>query len=756
MKPSPRRLVPLHGTGLAPLAALLPLLLVILLGACSEPSGPSSSTDSASSAKSADAASSTSSEAPASAPAGTPVVLISVDTLRSDRLPMYGYDAIETPALDALRKDSILFEHAFSPIPLTFPSHSTMLTGLLPADHGVRDNAGYTLDAENLPWLPRSLKQAGYATGAAVSAFVLRRSTGMATDFDFYDDHIVQKQWPGSVQRRGDETLAAAQDWLHQVAGEPFFFFFHIYEPHRPHDPPEPFASRYGKTYDAEVAAADQVVGNLLDELKDLGVYDRALILFVSDHGEGLGEHGLDEHGLLLYREQIQVPMLVKLPHSERRDSSVARPVHLVDLAPTVLDLLGIDEPQGLDGVSLLDSSDALAERPVFAETFYPRLEFGWSELTSVILWPYHLIVGPDPELYNLAEDPGETDNVLRQDRRAAARLRDALRTVDFRFEPPSPGDPETRAKLAALGYLGGGAAERDGPLPDPKSKLGALRRMGAAYHLLEQGRFAEAATQYRTIIQDEPQIVNAWQFLGHCLLRQGKTEEALAAYEQASKLSSGAAESGINVAEALIDLGRLDQAEVTAEAALPALPADAHRLLALIALKRGDLDSAERHARNVLSLQDERLVPRIILARIALQRNDPAKALELTGEVLKRAPADLPPHLLRGLHLTRGEALAQEGRSDEAEQNFHQEIQLFPGDLASYTRLALLYALTDRGQAAAQTLQQMLRANPTPAAYAEAAKTLRVFGDRASAERLLQEARRRWPEDARLAGQTE
>jgi len=713
---------------------LFPLLALLALAGCAGPGGPAGTV---------------------TVPAGTPVILVSVDTLRSDRLPMYGYGAVETPALDALRGDAILFEHAYSPIPLTFPAHSSMLSGLLPSGHGVRDNEGYALETGDIPWLPRSLREAGYRTGAAVSAFVLRGSSGLASDFELYDDHIIQKQWPGSVQRTGDLTLDASKSWLHEVADQPFFFFFHIYEPHKPYEPPEPFASRYGTGYDAEIASADHIVGALLDELRELGVYDRALILFVSDHGEGLGDHGLEEHGLFLYREQIQVPMLVKLPGSERGGTSVTRPVHLVDIAPTVLGLLGLDVPESLPGVSLLESSEEVGERPVFAETLYPRLNFGWSELTSVILWPYHYIHGPGPELYDLAEDPTESHNILRDNRRAYARLRDALQTADFRFEPPGPSDPETRAKLAALGYLGGSAATGDGPLPDPKTKLPTLDRLGEAYEFLEEGRFTEAEARYREIVRDEPQIVHAWRFLGHSLFRQGRAEEALEAYRQAWELTSGAPEDTLSYAEALLRLGRLDESESHAEIALDLLPADAHRLLALIALQKKDLDGAERHARQAIELQDELLIPRITLARVALERGNPERAIELTDEVLARAPEDFPERLLRGLYLTRGEALAQEGRPEEARLAFLEEIRLFPNDFAAYTRLALLFALTQQGQAAAQVLQRMLQVNQTPAAYAEAARTLRVLGDPATADRLLQEARRRWPESGREGRET-
>ncbi|HUF78447.1 MAG TPA: sulfatase-like hydrolase/transferase, partial [Thermoanaerobaculia bacterium] len=617
--------------------------------------------------------------------------------------------------------------------------------------HGVRDNMGYQFEAGDHFWLPSRLRERGYRTGAAVSAFVLRGTAGIAEGFEVYEDEIRQTSihQPASVQRRGGETLARIRDWLDEVAGEPFLLFFHIYEPHRPLAAPEPFRSRYPSAYDAEVAAADAVVGDLLDRLRDLGVYERAIVLFVSDHGEGLGDHGLEEHGPLLYREQLQVPLLLKLPGSERGGRTVSAPAQLVDLAPTLLELLGLEVPPELPGTSLLAlESPAALERPIFAETFFPRLHFGWSELASVIDWPHHYIHGPDPELYDLESDPEELRNVLREDRRAYAATRDALRGYDFEYRPPSAAvDPEIRARLAALGYLGSVAGEREGPLADPKAKLPVLRRLGSAVEQFRSGRFSAAVPLFREVLGEEPGLLDGWEYLGHSLMRLGRPAEALEAYERLLTASAGSPQAALGAAGALLELGRLDEAVEHAELAVELLPVDAHDQLAQIHLRRGDLEAAERHAERAVARRGARLGPLITRAHVALDRRQPERALELTDRALADLAPEVDTEIYRGLFLVRGQALAELGRSEEAARALAREIELFPEELAPYSRLALLHALVGDGRRAGAALQRMVEANPRPEAYAEAAQTMRVLGDPAAAERLLREARRRWPE---------
>ena len=694
----------------------------------------------------------------ASVPKGTPVILISIDTLRADHLPAYGYKGVETPALDALRRDGVLYERAYSTTPLTFPSHTTLLTGVLPAFHGVRDNVGYKLDAKKvqsgeMPFLPEILKKAGYATGGAVSAYVLQGKTGLSTGFDFYEDSIEFRSGTGlgGLQRSGGETLKLSRDWLRSVKDKPFFFFFHIYEPHTPYAPPEPYASRYPLKYDGEIAAADQVVGSLLDELKSLGVYDRAIVVLLSDHGEGLNDHGEEEHGVLLYNEAIHVPLILKLPKAQQAGGTTARPVELLDVAPTVLGLLGLGVPRPMPGVSLL--AENVAPRRIYSETFYPRLHFGWSELFSLIDEDHHYIEGPDPELYDRRKDPGEKANVLRDDRRLYAAMKKDLEPYDRRLAPPSAVDEETRQAMQSLGYIGSGAGATTGPLPDPKSKIGSLADLREGFRLIGGHQYPEAVTAFRKVIAENPKMVDAWEYLARALQRMGRTDEALAAYQEGLRVSNGSPQIAVAAASLYYDLGRLDDAEAHAKMALGTHPAFAHGLLAQIALQREDLATAEREATAAMDEKSLRIGPMITLAEVRHARKDDAGALELTRKAQEiydqREVKD--PELIRGLALIRGKLLADQGDAQGAEASFKSEIGQFPDSVRAYSNLAILYALTGRVTEVAPVLQRMVEKNPSPMAYAEAVKTLRILNDSGSAARLLRYAMGRFPGDPGL-----
>jgi arylsulfatase A-like enzyme/Flp pilus assembly protein TadD len=638
-----------------------------------------------------------------------PVILVSIDTLRSDRLPVYGYGAGATPAIDALAKDAILFERAYSHYPLTLPSHASILSGLLPPAHGVRDNVGYPFDGSRHATLARLFKAGGYDTAGMVSAYVLRRDTGIASGFDTYEDGVVaaEGQSLDAVQRPGNESTRLAIEWLRRRGSRPFFLFLHLYEPHAPYSPPPPFAGRFADPYDGEVAAADDCVGRLLGELRALELYDRSIIVLLSDHGEALGDHGGQTHGVFLYREALQIPLLVKLPDSLYGSTRVAAPARLVDVFPTLLGLTGLDAPAN-DGASLLEllSPDA-PPRAVYSETFYPRIHFGWSDLASMVDGSFHYIAGPDPELFAIGTDPRELHNVLARERPAGSRLRQALASFDRSLAPPSAADEETTRRLAALGYLSGASAPTSGPLPDPKTQMSAIRTMERAFDAFDHGDYESAASGFLALVEANPRMTDIWSRLGLTLQRLGRHEEAIAAYETAGRLGRGVSDLELPIALSLIELGRLELARPHAERARASDPRGAFDALMSIAVAQHDLDAARTlfDQARAESAAAEPLRRRYALGLVSAGHLD--EALEVLEDLAAAHPEDARTHALIGT------LLVQMGRVRDAEAALRRALALDDSLPAAWNSLGLALVHLRRPSEALAAWQRAVALDP-------------------------------------------
>ena len=659
-----------------------------------------------------------------------PVIVISIDTLRSDRLPVYGYAKGSTPAIDALAADGIVFERAYSNVPLTLPAHVSMLTGLLPQEHGVRNNIGYRYDAKKHAPISAALRGAGYESAAMVSSYVLRGDTGLREAFDVYDDAIGSEANVAlaRIQRPGTSTLERAKAWLDRKRDVPFFLFFHIYEPHGPYQAPEPFRSRHENPYDAEVAASDDIVGRLLDHLRASGDYDRSMIILLSDHGEGLGDHGEEEHGVFLYREALQVPLIVKLPGSQRKGERVDAPVELTDVAPTIAFAVGLGKPSGSSGVNVLDPRALIAERPMYAETLYPRIHLGWSELRSLIVGSQHYIEAPKPELYDLAADHAERNNILTDQRRVYAAMRERLSKYDTAIAAPSAVHAEEAAKLAALGYLGS-VKNVEGPLPDPKDRIADFRVLQDANRLSVEGRQKEAAAVLRRLLSSNPRFTDAWAELGQLSEKMGQDEEALRAYGEGIKASpASAAEFALSMSALYLKSNRLDEAQKHAEIALERNPVGAHELLGRISLQSGDLAVAEREVR--AAMNDEAAKPRamVTLAQIRAAQGRMHEALQILEQT--RSDARSRQMRVEQLELELGDLYAKMNRLPEAEQAFRNEIEAFPANLTAYSNLGVVLVLQKKFDQVDPLFALMAQKNPWRRAYLVAAETYEVLGD--------------------------
>lgn len=682
---------------------------------------------------------------------GAPIVIISVDTLRADHLPAYGYKAVETPNLDAFRKDAVLFENAYSHVPLTLPSHAAIFTGLLPPQNGVRDNLGYAL-ADGPPTLASFLRGKGYATGGAVSSIVLARATGVARGFDFYEDNVEPTKFSQTlsrVQRRGDETAALLQDWIGPRADRPFFAFLHLFEPHSPYEPPEPYASRYRLRYDGEIARADEIVGAFLKYLKDQDVYDRALVVFLSDHGEGLGDHGEDEHSVLLYREAIHVPLLVKFPGARRAGESVAAPVALTDVFPTVAQAVGLPPPPGLAGrplTSVLAGAPTPEPRRIYGETLYPRLHLGWSDLASLVDANHQYIESPDSELYDIVADPGERRDLSDGLPPAFRSMRAELARLPRPIQSPGGSDPEQVKKLAALGYISASnsdLAKKD--LPSPRDRIAGVERLKAGFGALQEGRYEEAARFLKALLEAEPGMTDVWQMYSEALIKLGREKEALEALQTAARLSPGNPQVLMALSEFFTLTGDFAQARRHAELLGEAGTASPHENLARIALAEGDLAAAEREALKAIERYPTRRVPRMILGRVFHDRRDYARALIELDVAARPYPGQTRAASLQNLQYLRGDCLARLGRGMEAEAAFMEEIRTFPGSPAPRAAIAMLYASQGRETEARKALVDLVRLG-TPEAYFTASQTYEILGDAISAAGLRVEAKRRFP----------
>jgi choline-sulfatase len=512
------------------------------------------------------------------AKAATNVILITIDTVRADHIGCYGAKNTQTPTLDALAHDGIVFERAISQVPLTWPSHAVILTGLYPFQNGVQDFTGQPLDAR-FRSVAQAFKQHGYATGAVVSAFVLDRSWGLARGFDFYDDAFAPEAFAnrdlGLVDRRAGESVDRALAWLKKNPRRPFFFWLHLYDPHSPYDPPEPYHSEYpGHLYDGEIAYADHELGRVIAWLKQAKVYDSSLILFVSDHGESLGEHGEHEHGFFVYNATVHVPLIVKPPAgSGIRPGRVSRPVETADVAATLLAGAGVHDSMGGQVRSPgLFTANALSDDAAYSETFYPFSSFGWSPLHALETTRFHYIEAPQPELYDLAADPGETNNVAAQQTATVAVLKDKLQQL-LTIRPYSPTAhansglaPDALDKLRALGYVAYRSPVSVGALasglPDPKTKLWEFNSILESEDALRAGDIAKGKSLLLQVREKDPEMYVVPFVLGETALGQQQWDEAATELRKCLELNPHFDQAMLGLARALIFLDKTDEAK--------------------------------------------------------------------------------------------------------------------------------------------------------------------------------------------------
>ncbi|MGQ9618298.1 MAG: sulfatase-like hydrolase/transferase [Candidatus Aminicenantia bacterium] len=669
------------------------------------------------------------------------IILISVDTLRADRLRCYGFEGIETPNIDRLAEEGILFEYCYSHTPLTLPSHCSILTGTLPLHHRIRDNGGFTLDdKQNV--VSELLKKKGFKTSAFVSAYVLDSKWGLNQGFDYYFDNFDLSKYKsiglGDIQRRAEETINEAMNWIERNGDEKFFSFIHLYDPHTPYEPPPPYDKMYpNRPYLGEIAYTDFQIGRLIKFLEERNLLEKTIIIFLSDHGESLGEHREGTHGFFVYNAVLHVPLIVRTPFKSLRGIRVKSPVSLVHVTPTILDLANIPDNVNLQGesfLSLLFSPEKEKEAKIYFETFYPRYHFGWSELKGVIWKNWKFINAPKPELYDIYSDPAERYNLYNEKKEIVDKLKNFLVDIEDKFSSKGAVeyqslDQETLEKLAALGYIGSFVEEKGTEireLADPKDKIELFNLLISCKEDTLSGNYQSAIEKIEKILNEDPNIPDAHFSLGNVYWKMGDFEKAISAFKRALEINPKFDFAMINLANIYRILKKYDDALEMINEFLSLNPkdaqgyfirgdiylekkeydkaledfkkslsfsttvADAYNGIGVIYYVKNELDSAEENIKKAIELNKKVRNAHFNLAQVYEKRGDIVSAIKEYEIETEYYPLNFKAHF------NLGKLYGQRGMLKEQIERFRKTIEIVPD--FSLGHLFLAKALMDEG----------------------------------------------------------
>jgi arylsulfatase A-like enzyme/Tfp pilus assembly protein PilF len=649
---------------------------------------------------------------------GLSVLLVSIDTLRADALGCYGRAGAGTPWIDRLAAGGVRFETARAHNVVTLPSHANILSGRLPTAHGVRDNAGFRFPP-GTPTLATLLRDAGWRTGAFVSAFVLDSRFGLDRGFEVYDDRLGGAEGHGSFaipERRGARTAAAAALWVRSMAGQRWFAFVHLYEPHFPYAPPEPFASRFaGEPYQGEVAAADAALEALLGPILDARDR-RVLIVLTSDHGESLGEHGEATHGLFAYESTVRVPLVLWAP-GVLRPGVVRTPVSHVDLLPTVLDALGLEAPADLPGRSLLPAiaGETAPERATYLEALSASLDRGWAPLRAVVEGEVKYVDLPLPELYDLRDDPREERNLVASRAGDVERLRARLARLRAGEANPAAAveeDEATLEALRALGYVaGGGASARARYVEDddPKRLVDLDARASQALADYQSGDYDRAAFVCREILDRRPDMRSTWLQLAAAERARGRLDKAVEAAREALRRQPLDTTAAALLGTYLTEAGRAPEAMRLLEpyGREPAADPDVLTALGMALARTGRKDEAIATFTHLLERDPTNALALVNLGTVYLMAGDRATARQAFESALDFDGAVARAH--NGL----GVIAADDGRWDEAIAHWRRAARLDPRDYQTLFNLGRTLRERGRPEEARPFLEAYLKAAP-------------------------------------------
>jgi len=614
------------------------------------------------------------------------LVVITIDTLRADHLGCYGYRQIHTPNIDSFAADSVKFEHAFTPIPITLPSHTVIFTGTYPMLNGMHDFSGNRLGAQQQT-LASVLKAHGYTTGAVVASAVLDSRFGLNRGFDFYYDHFdfnrLEESNLDEMERPGNVVADQALEWLSKNYQKRFFLWMHLYDPHYPYRPPAPYSEEYkSHPYDGEIAFADEQVGRLLRFLKEKNLYHDTLVVLSGDHGEGLGEHGEATHGFFIYNSTLRVPLLFHLPPTTPAHQ-ITSPVRTIDIMPTILEILKVPVPSEVQGESLLPLiSGKKPDEPsyyLYAETFLPRLHFNWSELRGIENERYHFILAPKPELYDLSKDPKELQNLYGDKKAVSEELRAKLAALIHDYTPgqelaeKTGLDPALMERLKSLGYAGfsGGSLSnvQSSELPDPKDRIQVYELISEAIEESQHGNYEPSVEKLNTALKTEPNSVPVHYLQGLNYYRLKQFPDAVNEFQKVLQLSPDYALAAFHLGLAYARTGQSEEAIRTFKRTLEldSTNFSASYDLGLLYLKKNMAEEAGAAFRHSIEVAPDYLPGHMALGQLLLDQDRVDEAISELRQAVALAPQQ------SGTHVALAKALASKGLSVEAQQEMRK-----------------------------------------------------------------------------------
>jgi len=666
------------------------------------------------------------------------VIVITIDTLRADHLGCYGNTKIKTPYLDGIAKEGVRFARAYTPVPVTLPSHTSIFTGLYPVYHKVRNNGTFEAGSQ-LETLAEVLKKNGYQTAAFIGSFVLDSRYGLDQGFDYYDDYL-EKDANQSImvynERPASEVVQAANQWLEKNAQSRFFLWLHCFDPHAPYEPPLPFCKIYQKNlYDGEIAYTDYALGRLFLTLREKNLLDKTLLVITADHGEGLGEHEEKTHAIFLYDTTLHVPLIMRYPKAIPAGLVIQDTASTIDIMPTIMDILNIKNRPQVHGKSLLRlvrGERGPQHEEFLCETFYPLYNHNWSPLEGLRTEEWKFVKAPRPELYDLKNDPGEKVNLFDQKRELAKRLEARMRELQQKNSPPKDGfsaqlnmDKDTKDRLRSLGYVWTvSVTEKKDPysLPDPKDMIATLDYLNMGTYYYTQGNYDRAVEQFQLMLKANPKdvfthfvlgyiydkqnradlaiqelqeairldptYINAYNNLGTIYNRLGRQKEALEVFKIARELNPDYLEVHDNLGVVYFALGEYDQALESFQKAAQINPRgyEPYNNMGSVYLAMGKYEEAEKMILKALEINPRAADGLNNLGSIYITRLDYPRAIEKLKELV-----ELDPNHVDGW-VNLGTAFLGAGKYEECQKALEKAIQLKPNLPKAYNCLGTLF----------------------------------------------------------------